>query len=67
MKLIEIDWNSKLSYHFRLGSHAVPQWFDPFPAQDSENHHERMKEIGKIPPENDKYSVIGFPLFCKKS
>lgn len=32
-----------------LGSHAVPQWFDPLPAQDPEYHHERVEKVVKIP------------------
>ena len=40
------------SYRFSLNSHTVPQWFYPLPAQNSEDHHERMEEIGKIPSEN---------------
>ena len=39
------------SYRFSLNSHAVPQWFYPLPAQYSEDHHEGMEKIGKIPSE----------------
>lgn len=42
-------------HFFYLGafrSHTIPQRFNPLPTQNSKDHHERMKEIGEIPPWN---------------
>ena len=62
------------TYNFGFSSHAVPEWFDPLSAQNSEDHHEGMKEIGEVPPEttekdsiwwtrNTRYSkALQFPL-----
>lgn len=32
-------------------SHTVPQGFNPLPAQDTEDHHERVEEIIEVPSE----------------
>ena len=44
----------KCTYHFSFNPHTVPERFNPLPAQNSEDHHERMKEIGKVPPKKTK-------------
>ena len=33
-----------------LEPHAVPQWLDPLPAQDPEDHHEGVEEVREVPP-----------------
>lgn len=35
--------------HRFFGSHAVPERFDPFAAQYTENHHERVEEVVEVP------------------
>lgn len=38
-----------VTYILLLSSHTVPQRLHPFPAKNSEDHHERMEEVREIP------------------
>ena len=39
-----------------MNTHAIPEWFNPLPAQDPEYHHEAVEEVGEVPPEKKKSS-----------
>ena len=32
-----------------MNTHAIPEWFNPLPAQDPEYHHEAVEEVGEVP------------------
>ena len=53
-----------MSHHFCLRSHAVPERLDPLAAQNAEDHHEGMEEVGEVPPggEIKRKSVIKLSL-----
>lgn len=40
---------TSLGSQILLGSHAVPEWFDPLAAEYTKNHHERVKEVVEVP------------------
>jgi len=39
--------------------HAVPHGLDPLAAQDAENDHERVKEVGEVPARNGRKVLFG--------
>ena len=53
-----------MSHHFGLRSHAVPERLYPFAAQNAEDHHEGMEEVGEIPPAEKKRNKTDDSAFC---
>lgn len=63
-RLVDImHWLSKMkNTHLSLGSHAIPQRFDPFATQDPEDHHKRVEKVVEIPSATIECKLIQFPL-----
>lgn len=49
---------SAAAAYLLLGSHAIPKWLNPFAAQDSKNHHERVEEVVEVPA-RDRVGIEG--------
>ena len=59
---------SDQTYFFALRPHAIPEWLDPFSAQDAKYHHERMEKVVEVPSETELSLAVttapGYVVLC---